>query len=172
MQGFVLRDSKYVLLVIDDVLDHDDRGVLSAHELLPASGPEAQGATSAADVCYESLEPLGASCVHSTIAPIDVGHVDGHTDTSEAAGLSSVARQIQANGKQGSMLSSDGRHSTLFLISAATQALPDALLQAATEVSFADGIVVIPESARRNASHLPAKVTVDETTLRLIGQVE
>lgn len=108
----------------------------------------------------------------STIAPIDVGYVDGHTDTTKAAGLSSVARQIPANGKQGSMPSSDGRHSTLFLISAATQALPDALLQAAMEVSFADGIVVIPESARRNAPHLPAKVTVDETTLRLIGQVE
>ena len=70
------------------------------------------------------------------------------------------------------MTSSDGRHTTRFFISAATESLPDNLMQAALEVSFADGIVVVPESARRVAPHLPTKVTVDEATLRLVAQVE
>jgi hypothetical protein len=86
------------------------------------------------------------------------------------AGLASVAGDV-TSGKQGSIPSSDGRHTTRFAVSEGST-LPAALLDAALQVSFADGSVVVPDAARRQAPHLPPKITIDETTLRLIAQFE
>lgn len=74
-----MRDSKYVVLVIDDALDRGSGASLTAHELLAAGRAEAQGSPSAADMCHDALEPRGRVADASKALGLPLGVSDHRT---------------------------------------------------------------------------------------------